>query len=431
MTIFSNRAINRLQLHFVIATFAQGAGGVFVFVYMLRQGVSAPLVFCAIAAINACRFLLRPMVLPLGRRIGLGGLLLLGTVGESVIYPMLGFLHGPGGYLWLVVAVSSVGSVLYWTSYHAYFAALGEAGTRGAQVGLRTAMTSLVNVAAPALGGMAMTALGPATAFDVIAGVQLLAAAPLIGAPDLAVADEPREGRREYLHGALLQSTDGWLAAGFVYVWQVALFITLGERYAAYGGAMALAGVLGALASLGVGNLIDLGHGRRSTILAYGLTNRGDRIPGCEHRAAGRGPRRQRPGRLRWGAVRAGDDGQGLQPRQGLAVSVAFPHRHRRRLGYRQRARLPRLRGPNRARRPARRLRPHRASRRGRRRGDAGDRLWPSPRSALTRAATVNAGARPLVRMRGLEPPRELAPNSPSSWRVYLVPPHPRGPHSM
>ena len=32
-----------------------------------------------------------------------------------------------------------------------------------------------------------------------------------------------------------------------------------------------------------------------------------------------------------------------------------------------------------------------------------------------------------LVRVRGLEPPRELAPNSPSSWRVYLIPPHPHG----
>lgn len=29
------------------------------------------------------------------------------------------------------------------------------------------------------------------------------------------------------------------------------------------------------------------------------------------------------------------------------------------------------------------------------------------------------------MRVRGLEPPRELAPNSPSSWRVYLIPPHP------
>src|SRR5690348_11763366 len=34
--------------------------------------------------------------------------------------------------------------------------------------------------------------------------------------------------------------------------------------------------------------------------------------------------------------------------------------------------------------------------------------------------------ARQPVRARGLEPPRELAPNSPSSWRVYLIPPRPQ-----
>src|SRR5262249_1077319 len=40
-----------------------------------------------------------------------------------------------------------------------------------------------------------------------------------------------------------------------------------------------------------------------------------------------------------------------------------------------------------------------------------------SPRPPVLRA----------VRVRGFDPPRELAPNSPSSWRVYLIPPHPRG----
>ena len=40
---------------------------------------------------------------------------------------------------------------------------------------------------------------------------------------------------------------DGWTTAGGVVVWQIALFISLGESYAAFGGAMALAGVVGAV----------------------------------------------------------------------------------------------------------------------------------------------------------------------------------------
>jgi hypothetical protein len=40
---------------------------------------------------------------------------------------------------------------------------------------------------------------------------------------------------------------DGWIAAGFFFVWQMALFLALGESFTAYGGAMALAALVGAV----------------------------------------------------------------------------------------------------------------------------------------------------------------------------------------
>ena len=66
-----------------------------------------------------------------------------------------------------------------------------------------------------------------------------------------------------------LQATDGWFGGAFYNIWQIALFITLGEHFAAYGGAMALAGVVGAAASLAIGRFVDLGHGRAWTYVAY------------------------------------------------------------------------------------------------------------------------------------------------------------------
>jgi DHA1 family inner membrane transport protein len=272
MTYSSNRAIDRLQIHTALATFAQGAGGVFVFVYMLRAGVAAPLVFCAIAAINTCRFAFRPLVLPLARRFGVKPLLILGTTIEAAVYPLLAPLHGAGAWLVLVIAVSSVGSVFYWTSYHAYYAALGDTETRGAQIGARQAIMGVVNVIAPALGGLALARLDALVAFGLVGAVELAALLPLFGAPVLRVVEEPRAGRGDYLRGAVLQSTDGWMDAGFFYVWQIGLFLTLGMHFAAYGGAMALAGLLGAVASLGVGRLLDAGHGRAPALAAYGLT---------------------------------------------------------------------------------------------------------------------------------------------------------------
>jgi hypothetical protein len=47
--------------------------------------------------------------------------------------------------------------------------------------------------------------------------------------------------------------------------------VALGEHFASYGGAMALAGLVGAAASLAVGRFIDLGRGRRWVFIAYGV----------------------------------------------------------------------------------------------------------------------------------------------------------------
>ncbi len=271
MASFGNQAVNRLNLHSAIQGFATNAGGVFIFVYLLKAGVPMPLVFCAIAGMSACRFALRPLVLPLARTIGLRRLVILGTVLESVVYPMLPTVHGPGIALVSVIGAGAVGSVLYWTSYHAYFASIGDAEHRGGQVGARESIMALVCIVAPICGAWAIEAAGPPVAFLGVAAIQLLAAAPLIGAPDAVVALEPADGRRAYLHGAIIQATDGWVQAGYYYIWQIALFVSLKERFAAYGGAMALAAILGAIGALVVGRLIDRGHARRFVVVSYGL----------------------------------------------------------------------------------------------------------------------------------------------------------------
>lgn len=270
MAFFSNDAINRVNLHSGVQALAQGAGGAFVFVFLLKAGVPTPLVLCTISAMTAGRFLLRPGVLMVAYRIGLRRTLMLGTVLEGMIFPILPHVHGPGVLLGAFIAVSSVGSVLYWTSYHAYFAALGDAESRGGQIGAREALTAVVNIVAPGLGAWALVTAGPTAAFWFAGVVQVTAALPLVRAPEVPIPREAPGGFRAAALGATLMATDGWFAACFFYVWQIALFVTLGEAFAGYGGAMVLAGLVGAVGSLALGRVIDLGHARRSVFLAYG-----------------------------------------------------------------------------------------------------------------------------------------------------------------
>ena len=270
MSFLGNDAINRVNLHATIQALAQGAGGVFVFVYLLKAGVATPWVLCTLAAMTAGRFVLRPLVLVVGRRWGLRSSLMAGTVLEAAIFPLLPHVHGPGPMLALVIVVGAFGSVFYWTSLHAYFASLGDAEARGHQVGVRAAAAAIANIVAPWAGGWALTALGPGATFALVAGIQVLAIVPLIGAPNPAVVEHAPGGWRAARGAVLMQASDGWFASGFYYLWQIALFVTLGEHFGAYGAAMALAGLVGAGASLTVGRFVDLGHGRWALFAAYG-----------------------------------------------------------------------------------------------------------------------------------------------------------------
>jgi DHA1 family inner membrane transport protein len=70
---------------------------------------------------------------------------------------------------------------------------------------------------------------------------------------------------------AAMNAVDGWLDATFFFVWQIVLFASLGESLAAYGGAMAAAGLVGAGFALWLGPHVDAGHGRRAALIAYGV----------------------------------------------------------------------------------------------------------------------------------------------------------------
>ena len=57
MAFLRNDAINRVNVHSGIQALAQGAGGIFFLVFMVRSGVSVPAALLAQCAILACCFL--------------------------------------------------------------------------------------------------------------------------------------------------------------------------------------------------------------------------------------------------------------------------------------------------------------------------------------------------------------------------------------
>ena len=270
MAFFRNTTINLLNLHYGVHALALSGGGAFFAVFLLRAGVPAPGVLASLAAILIGRFFIRPLVLPLGKRFGLKPLVIAGTILTALQYPLLAEVDGVGWPLFVLCVTSSIGDTFYWTSYHAYFASLGDSEHRGHQIGAREAIAALVGIAAPLLTGWALVTLGPRVAFGATAVVLMLSALPLLRTPNVLIPAEAPGSLRAALPGMLMFAADGWTAAGYVFVWQIALFISLGESFAAFGGAMAVAAVAGAITGLLLGRVIDAGHGRRAVWLAVG-----------------------------------------------------------------------------------------------------------------------------------------------------------------
>ncbi len=270
MAFFRNSAVNLLNLHYGIHTIALYGGGAFFSIYLLKSGVPIPGVLVSLALILLGRFLIRPIVIGLAARWGLRAMVVVGSLLNAVQYPFLAEVHGIGIVLAGLIAVSAVGDTVYWTTYHAYFAALGDDEFRGQQIGMREAIGAVVGIASPLLTGWVLVALGPRVAFGMASLAAALAAVPILWAPEVAVARHVPGAFRAAIPGMLLFMADGWVAAGYWLVWQMALFVSLGESFLAYGGALAFAALVGAIGGLLLGRHIDAGYGRQAVWYAFG-----------------------------------------------------------------------------------------------------------------------------------------------------------------
>src|SRR5262245_12715962 len=108
MAFMSNDAVNRVNLHFGIHAFANGAGGIFFMVFLLHAGVPIPIALLAQAGIVAGRFVLRPAILPMAVRWGVKPLLVAGTLGVALQYPLLAQVQGVDAALLTLCIVSAI-----------------------------------------------------------------------------------------------------------------------------------------------------------------------------------------------------------------------------------------------------------------------------------------------------------------------------------
>ena len=270
MAYLKNGAVNLLNLHYGLHALAMNGAGVFWAVYLLKAGVPTPAVFGSLGLLLGARFLFRPAILLVAPRFGLRALVIFGAVLGALPYALLPQVHGVDLALLTLCIVGAIADTFYWTCYHAYFASLGDTEHRGKQISAREALAALTGIVGPLLVGWTLVTLGPQVAFGAAAIVHALSALPFLWTPDVAVKPTAPNAFRTALPGMLMFASDGWIYACSGYAWQIALFLTLGESFTAFGGALALSALVGAVSGLVLGQYIDAGRGVRAVWLTYG-----------------------------------------------------------------------------------------------------------------------------------------------------------------
>jgi hypothetical protein len=130
---------------------------------------------------------------------------------------------------------------------------------------------ALVGVVSPLVTGWLLVTFGPRVAFGAMAFVAASSALPLLWTPEIRIAKSAPGAYRAALTGVLVFVCDGFVGAGYVFVWQVALFLSLGENIMAFGGALAIAALVGAAGGLFLGRHIDGGNGGRAVYISLGV----------------------------------------------------------------------------------------------------------------------------------------------------------------
>jgi MFS transporter, DHA1 family, inner membrane transport protein len=135
-------------------------------------------------------------------------------------------------------------------------------------LGTRGEVVAVAGAIAPLLSAWGILSAGPRWTFAAVGLIQAIAAVPLLGAPNIAVKHEAPGALRAARQGVILVAVDGWIDSSYFFVWPIALFVSLSESVPAYGGAMALAGLVGGATGLLLGRHIDAGHGRWVVVVA-------------------------------------------------------------------------------------------------------------------------------------------------------------------
>ena len=260
---FRNKAINLINIHAAFVQLAVNLAEIFSAIYLYQLGIPLYQVFLIWTTLFLVRLCVRPFALFLVQKIGLKKSVLFGSFFFMGYYLLLGKVGGLDCWLVLFIFYAAWADCFYWLPYHAYYAALGDYGDRGKQLGVREALIKLFSMLGPLSGGILINTFGFMSAFVVAAFCMFLAGILIFFSPEVKIAKKYSFKKAwQENSGFWVFVGDSWLYNAHEYTWNLILFMMLGN-VAQVGVLLSLAVFFQVTVFLFLGNGIDNGAGKK------------------------------------------------------------------------------------------------------------------------------------------------------------------------
>ncbi len=264
-----SRQLEELYASVAILDFALAAVALFepVYLYQLGYSLSHILMFYLVA------YLTYFFLLPLGGKVvawfGPERSMAASTVFLVAYYIGLLLTKNIGLLFWFTPICLAMQKTLYWPAYHTDFIISSDQGERGKEFSGLWSLSTLMNILGPLAGGAIIATAGFTPLFIAVIAIIAVSNIPLFVAP----TSQRRENysyRTSFIMPFTKQhirSTLAYLGFGeeFVmqFIWPVFLVVVV-KSYLKFGGLIALATLLTALATLYIGQVVDHHHQRRA-----------------------------------------------------------------------------------------------------------------------------------------------------------------------
>ena len=232
--MLNNKSLNMLHLHYFLIRMGEFLTNIFGIVVLFKLGYELYLAFLLWSLMFVFRLFLRPLLLPIMKKIGVFNTVKIGTVLYIFLYPVFYLVSTDSISVLIYVFYFAVTVIFYWLSFHTIYGLIGDNDKRGRQSAVREAYAKVAYVASPVIGGYVLSLYDFFGFFFVGSLFFVLSLLPL------SLIKKPKEVQKTQTNfkkgfrstskiGFFTSSSFAFFEAFFVYVWAVVIFFILGE----------------------------------------------------------------------------------------------------------------------------------------------------------------------------------------------------------